>query len=1024
MRRVQKMAQIQAGNPPLRNAARWLFSIRLASTALVAVCVPFSAAAQNPNSTFQEQIVRHEQSLADARAASHTKEASVELNVLGSLYRQSGKPQKALEEYNQALDLEQGAGNQSAAALTQTNIARVYIDLGQEQKALDLLNQSLQAWRSLGNQRGEALALAYTGMAYSNLAQEDKALEALNRALPIFRQNSARMGEAMTLDSLGKVYCDMSQGAQALDFLSQSLSIWRELAERGGEALTLNNMGRTYADMGQQQKSIEAYTQALGLWRALGHRQGEASTLNNLGRVYNELGQPQRALELYTQALPIWREVGNLSGQALALNDTGRTHADLGQLKQALDDYAQALALWRQAGNRRGEATTLSNLGRAWFQLGNMQKALETDNQALPIWREVKEPRGEALELSSISRVYFNLGKPEQALPRALAALALVKAAGDPDMQGAIDTNLMVGFRNQHRPQEAIFFGKDAVNSYQQMRRNLSGLDKDLQSGFVQSRSATYRILAELLLQTDQLDEAEHILDLLKEEELKEVVRGAASDAAAKQQSLPLTAAQQKAQDSLAAPEKTAAGLTSICMEYAALLAKDAPTAAEQARMKALDAQIEAGNAEIQSFFEKTLYPELARTGTHANDVLSGEESRVSGLQDTLLSLGPDVMGIRLLLGDEHAYEIVVTARAQKKFELAVKPDALREKVLAVREQLRSPASDPRKSLQDLYTIVVAPLQQELNDLERNSASQSRAPTLLWSLDGVMRYLPMAAMYDGSKYLAERFNNVLITPESYRHMTAAADAAGTVPHVLAMGLSRSYGGLPALPGVLPELEAVVSDPAVADSHGPLEGRMLSNEEFTLDAMKTQLGAGRRFAIVHIASHFVEQTGGGQEPYLMLGGESSGDAEGYSLTLSKMKNSVINFHGIRLLTLSACSTAKGDTAANGLEVDSLGMIAQQKDAEAVLATLWDVNDLSTSKLMSDFYLRWVKSPAAGKAEALRQAQLALLRGATGSIQSPPGDRGFATAASTAKPASMPGYTHPYYWAPFILTGNYQ
>jgi len=61
------------------------------------------------------------------------------------------------------------------------------------------------------------------------------------------------------------------------------------------------------------------------------------------------------------------------------------------------------------------------------------------------------------------------------------------------------------------------------------------------------------------------------------------------------------------------------------------------------------------------------------------------------------------------------------------------------------------------------------------------------------------------------------------------------------------------------------------------------------------------------------------------------------------------------------------------------MDSLGMIAQQKDAEAVLATLWDVNDASTSRLMSDFYSRWLKDPSSGKAEALRQAQLALLKG---------------------------------------------
>lgn len=999
--------------------------IRFASAAIFVCLAPVLLVGQKEAGSVQEQIARHEQSLADARAASRMKEAAVELNALGALYRQAGKPQKALDDFDQALAIEQGSGSRGGEALSQTNIARVYVDLGQEQKALDLLNQALPVWRELGNRRGEALALDYMGMAYSDLAQEEKALEYLNQALPIFRETGGRAGEASTLDNLGKVYCDMSQGAQSLEYLNQALPIWRELGERSGEALTLNNIGRTYGDMGQGQKSLEAYTQALTLWRGLGHRQGEASTLNNMGRTYKELGQPQRALEYYTRALPLWREVGNRAGEALDLNDTGRAYADMGRPKQALDDYAQALTLWRAIGNRRGEATTLSNEGRAWFELGEMRKALEVDEQALPVWREVKEPRGEALAESSISRVYFTQGQPDKAVPFALAALSLVNAAGDPDMQGGIETMLMMGFRNQHRPQEAIFFGKDAVNSYQQIRRNISGLAKDLQTGFAQSKSSTYRTLAELLVQTDQLEEAEHILDLLKEEELKEVVRGAAPDAVAKDEALQLSAAQKHAQGELGAPEKAAAGIASVSIEYTELLAKDTRTAAEEARMKSLDAQIEAGNAEIAAFFEKTLYPELARTNsTKASEVLSGEESRVSGLQDTLLSLGPGVMGIRLLFGDEHVYSIAVTARAQKKFELAVKPEVLRAKVLEVREDLRSPASDPRKHLQELYGMVVAPLQGELNDLEKRSAAQGHLPTLLWSLDGVMRYLPMAAMYDGKQYFAERFNDVLFTPESYRHMADAGDASNGNLRVLAMGLSKSYGGLPALPGVLPELEAVVRDPAISDSHGPLEGRLLSNEEFTLDAMKAQLGVGRRYPVVHIASHFVEKTGGGDEPYLMLGGESAGGADGYQLTLSKMKNSAISFHGTRLLTLSACSTAKGDTAENGLEVDSLGMIAQQKDAEAVLATLWDVNDASTSKLMSDFYARWVKNPAAGKAEALRQAQLDLLHGSTPGTGTPMADRGFGPSGNVAAGTSMAGYTHPYYWAPFVLTGNYQ
>jgi CHAT domain-containing protein len=100
-----------------------------------------------------------------------------------------------------------------------------------------------------------------------------------------------------------------------------------------------------------------------------------------------------------------------------------------------------------------------------------------------------------------------------------------------------------------------------------------------------------------------------------------------------------------------------------------------------------------------------------------------------------------------------------------------------------------------------------------------------------------------------------------------------------------------------------------------------------------------------------------------------------------------------------------------------------MVAQKKEAEAVLATLWDVNDLSTSRIMSDFYDRWVKNPAQGKAEALRQAQLAFLHGSATATQAKTG-RGFESGDQTSSQTSSLGYAHPYYWAPFVLVGNYQ
>ena len=1010
-----------------------------------------------------DQIAQHEQKLTALRAAKNTREEAMELNVLGALYRQAGQMPKALECLSEALPIERNEGNQPALAMTQNTMGRVYTDLGDEDKALDLFKQALTIWGSLSIRQAAAITLNNIGRAYNNLGQREQALTYLNEALAIWRelgnvQDRKRMlssrerlhdlgqlralkemsgalppdlkealgsaGEASTLDILGETYSDIGNGPEAFKYFNQALPIWREAGERGGEALTLNNMGRAYSDLGQKQKSLDAFNQSLAIWREIGNRQGEALTLNNMGRLFRDLGVQQNALDYYNQALPIWREVGSRAGEGLALNDIGRAYADMGQPQKAIEISEQALPIWREIGNRRGEAMTLNNMGRDYSDLGEADKALELDNQALPIWREVKDQRGEALALMTIGWAQSALKQPENALASELAALSLAKAAGDPEIQGGIETTLMIGFRDQHHPEEAIFFGMDAVNAYQQIRKDISGMEKDLQSGFVQSKSITYRVLAELLIEAGRLGEAEQILDLLKEQELKDIVRGAAPDAARKVEPLKLTTAEQKAQSEMAELEKMAVAFELLSVEAAGLQTKSTHTPEEDARLKQLDASMNQENAAILAYFVSTIYPELERrSGAATASGDSNEENTTqSYLQSALKKLGPQVMGIRLLLGHDHAYEIVVTANERKKFELNTTSAELRAKVFETLKVLALRSADPRPQLAQLYALIVAPLEDELKTLETPPYAQGRIPTLLWSLDDALRYLPMAALYDGHHYMLERFNNVLFTPESYGHLTDSPLMNGGAPSVLAMGLSKSYGGLPSLPGVMPELESVVHDPAMPGSHGPMEGKLLSNDQFTLAALKAELGAGKSAPVVHIASHFVVESGKGAEPYLMLGGENAGVAEGYAWNLSELESSAIAFHGTRLLTLSACSTAKDYTSRNGVEMDSLGMVAQQKDAEAVLATLWDVNDASTSRLMSDFYSRWLKDPADGKAEALRQAQMALLKGSEASNGSG-NERGFQAMPEPTSAEHDAGYSHPFYWAPFVLIGNF-
>ena len=96
--------------------------------------------------------------------------------------------------------------------------------------------------------------------------------------------------------------------------------------------------------------------------------------------------------------------------------------------------------------------------------------------------------------------------------------------------------------------------------------------------------------------------------------------------------------------------------------------------------------------------------------------------------------------------------------------------------------------------------------------------------------------------------------------------------------------------------------------------------------------------------------------------------------------------------IELLVLSACETATGDRRA------ALGLagMAVRSGARSTVASLWRVDDESTSILMVNFYQQLIDNPSISKAEALRRAQELVFR---------------------------KYQEHPFYWAPYVLVGNW-
>jgi CHAT domain-containing protein len=643
--------------------------------------------------------------------------------------------------------------------------------------------------------------------------------------------------------------------------------------------------------------------------------------------------------------------VGDRTGEAATLSNIGLAYHGLGEKQKALDCYLLALLLQRAVGDRAGEALTLSNMGAVYDALGERQKALDAYNQSLPLYRAVQHPLGEAATLGLLMEYWKSLGNP----------------------------NL------------AVLFGKQAIDRFQQIRRNIGGLDKELQRSFLKSKAGYYRELAGLLISAGRLPEAQQVLDLLKAEEYSEFTQRR-GDTGSTTHPVALTPAEERSSKEY---ERITGEITSVGAEWAQLHAKLSRSPDEESRYNELSARLTAANRQLQTFL-KTLYDTFGK-GDQANARVQTIDEQTAGLQSLAAELGAGATAVYTLVLDQKCVLMVITPATRVAREVPIGKIALRTKVFAFVQALAKPASveDILPKAQDLYNVLIAPIEKDLQG--------AQAGTLVWSLDDVLRYLPLAALHDGKQYLVERYRNVVITTASVGNLKDKPQVSSW--RGLAMGVAKDYDHLGKLKAVADELDSVVRSDQAPGSHGPVPGTILLDDSFTETAMETALS--RHPPLVHIASHYVFNVGDDSKSYLLLGGQNTG-GQGFHLTLADLRDEQrMDFKGIELLTLSGCQTAVGSKDSDGREIDGLGITAQKKGAKAVVATLWPVDDSSVGLLMAAFYKLWVTTPGIEKAEALRQAQLALLHGEAGPQQPP------------ASP-----YANPFYWAPFVLIGNWK
>ncbi|HEY4739922.1 MAG TPA: tetratricopeptide repeat protein [Candidatus Acidoferrales bacterium] len=1003
----------------------------------------------------QKALEAYQQALALAHDLDDRPSEATSLICIGTIARDNGDKKLALDAFEQALQRWRDSDDKAYQAATLETISPLHSELGQRQEAIDDLLQAVPLFHDAGDAHGEAEALVRLGSLYDDFGNRQSALEAFNKSLPLWRQLGDHTNEGVALNDIGGIYADTGEGQKALDYYNQSLELQRTYDPLSGQmGIVLGNIGNELSALGEKQKALEYFNQALpilrkaqlreqegdmlhnmaslyvsigemqagfdyygkamALERETGNQRALAKTLSNLGYLAYHLGEKQKALDYFNQSLPIERATGDKDQEATTLNNIGFVYVHTNQADKGVDAYIEALQLLREVGNRAGESSTLNNIGICFEAGGEYEQAMSYYEKAVNLARDVGDRAEEATTLGNIGNTAYKLGEKDRALESLNQAMAIAMELRDPILQAGILDDLMQYWREQERPEVAIFFGKQEINRLQGIRENIRGLEKETQRSFLKSNEDVYRDVADLLISAGRLPEAEQVLGLLKNEEYFEFIRRDGKDASSLTSPVTLTKPEESANVRYG---DLGASVTAIGTEWAELRAKPSRTADEDARLAALSEKLKKANEQWSQFLDG-LYVELGKT-KQAQEAVGSIQENTSGMQDVLRHLDAGTVALYTLVGEDKYRVIVVTASAMQAREFPIRAADLRKKVLAFRQSIDQPQSDPIAQAQELYKILVGPVEQDLEG--------AKAKTLMWSLDDVLRYLPVSALHDGKDYLVAKYRNEIFTPASLSHLTERPDVETW--RGLAMGVSRAYGNFLALPSVSGELNLVVRDPHADNKDGVMPGEVILNAAFTEDAMKKALAVG--YPLVHIASHFAFEPGNETDSFLLLGGKS---AEGAHLTLAEIrKDPELTFTDTQLLTLSACDTAMGGDTGNGREVDGLGILAQQKGARAVVASLWEVSDASTGLLMQEFYRLWISNARMPKAEALREAQLALLRGeikpshvaAESNAKAsdgtkPAAERGVQPQGVTA-PAS---YAHPYYWAPFVLFGNWR
>lgn len=823
------------------------------------------------------------------------------------------------------------------------------------------------------------------------------AIENWKTALTTYQNTKNQASVAIVLENLARAYQQIGQIDQAINYWEQVIANHRtfgnlkqvgRMRTEQAQAYLLIGQYRTSIDLlcgSSQEKSVCLQESALQIAREQKDRAGETAALGSLGEAYRLKGDYDQAIKYLEQG----RDIGNSTYQFSLVNSLGNAHLGRAQLwsiransarqlglqkesefkaqaqadyKKALQSFESSLQLAEEQNNQPGRMRALLNLIQLSYRSQNLNLIDQADTnraiqQALVLLKELPNSREKVYattELANLPASSANISSP---LTECSQELKL------PDSEVIELLNQAIKIAQNFQDFRSESFAKGALGHFYECRGKSDIALKLTQEALW---AADQNLIAKDSLYLWEWQAGRIFKTQGKESQAIAAYEQAFATLEQIRSDI-LTAERDLQYDFRNVVEPLYREIAQLRLELASI-----PTTEPERRKKELTNALRTIDslrlAELQNYFGN----DCVLTALNEKSVDEFD------FKDTAIFSS-------IILEDRTAI-LLSLPKNEKRFGWI---EENRKTVTATINQFRSSLFEGRRSLNDynttqaeeLYDWFIRPFEADLNP--------KQIKTIVFIQDGILRSIPMAALYDKNQkqFLIEKY--AIATTPSLR-LTDPKTLNRQENRALILGVTKEAK---VDEQTFDALENVPSEIITVSQEFP-DNKSLVDENFNRENLTKELDQ-RVYPVIHIATH--AQFGTIAEDTFLVTGNNG------KITLNQLEATLRQVSGksgsVELLTLTACQTAVGDDRA------ALGLagVAVQAGVKSALASLWSVPDESTLELVTEFYSS-LRSSGVSKAEALRAAQLKLIK------------------AKEIKEINDQ-YDNPAYWAPFILIGNW-